>query len=469
MKNFPKKLLTSLLTLALTFVFVTGTIEIFAMSSGHPVIASVLGSDGDGDGGGGGGGYVPPTPVEKKTNPISVKGKTVSVTLAKLAAKSQTIVRKNAIAVSNAQGTVTYTKKSGNNYLTINKSTGNITVKKGLKKGTYKLVVNVKAAGNSSYKSRTVQATVTIKIVTASNPISVTTNTVDVAIDEVAEETAVVDVSEALNIKNAKGTVTYVKTIGSEGLSVDPATGNITVAEGLAAGTYKVEIKVTAAGNAQYKSGSRTVVVTIKVKDPAAPEEEAKKLDNRLFAVLTAKGSNALSLNWNKVDGAEGYDIFFCSCGKTENQRLVKSLSSGKTSWLRKNLKKGKGYRAQVKAWKKVDGKKTYIRLSPVVHAFTSGVSGIYTNPKSVSVNRSEILLAHDGSFKIKASVNKLVKSKMLMPSSHTSKLRYTSGNKNIVTVTNKGLIKAVSKGTCRVYVVAANGARRAILVTVLD
>ena len=41
---------------------------------------------------------------------------------------------------------------------------GNITVKKGLKKGTYKIKVNVTAAGNTTYKAVTKAVTVTIKV-----------------------------------------------------------------------------------------------------------------------------------------------------------------------------------------------------------------------------------------------------------------------------------------------------------------
>ena len=468
MKNTSKKILTSLLTLALTFVFVTGAVEIFAMSSGHPVIARVLGSDGD---------YVPPTPTptptptpaEKKSNPLSAKGKTVNVTIAALSSKSQTIARKKAITVSNAKGTVTYSKRSGNNKITINRSTGKITVKKGLGKGTYKLKVNVKASGNSSYKAKTVSVTVTIKVVTASNPMTVSANTVDLSIEDVETTDAEIAVSDALNISKAKGTVTYKKTIGSEGVSVDPSTGRITLDKGLPAGTYKVEIKVSDSGNSKYKSGSRLVIVTIKVKDPSAPDEGNVKLDNRIIMTMTAKGSNSLVLKWNKADGAEGYDIFLNKCSKTSKFRKVKSVSAGTTVWTKKGLRRNTGYKALVKAWKKVDGKKQYFRSSTQAHAFTAGVSGRYTNSKSVSVNRREILLKGDGSFKIKARVNKLRSSKQLMPASHIKPIRYYSGNNKVATVSKRGVITAQSKGTCRIFVIASNGSYKTILVTVLD
>ena len=75
-----------------------------------------------------------------------------------------------AMAVSNAQGKVTYKlssakkgKKSKKKYFTVAKS-GKITVKKKLKKGTYKVKIMVTAAGSSTYKAAVKTVTVSIKV-----------------------------------------------------------------------------------------------------------------------------------------------------------------------------------------------------------------------------------------------------------------------------------------------------------------
>ena len=99
-----------------------------------------------------------------KQNPITAKGKSVTVKYSKLKKKTQTVARKSAISVSKAKGTVTYAKVKGNKKITVNKKTGKITVKKGLKKGTYKVKVQVKAAGNKTYYKKTKTVTVTIKV-----------------------------------------------------------------------------------------------------------------------------------------------------------------------------------------------------------------------------------------------------------------------------------------------------------------
>jgi hypothetical protein len=100
--------------------------------------------------------------VTKKSNTITAKSKTKTVKAQKVE-KSKVKV-KNAIKVSNAKGKVTYTKLSGSKKLSINKKTGTITVKKGTKKGTYKIKVKVTAKGNSSYKAKSKTVTVKVKV-----------------------------------------------------------------------------------------------------------------------------------------------------------------------------------------------------------------------------------------------------------------------------------------------------------------
>ena len=101
----------------------------------------------------------------KKDNPLTVKSKSPSVNASILEWKQQTIKASDAFTIKNAQGTVTYKKKSGSSdMLSINSSTGRITVKKGTKAGTYKIVVAVTAAGNDQYKAGTKTVTVNVKV-----------------------------------------------------------------------------------------------------------------------------------------------------------------------------------------------------------------------------------------------------------------------------------------------------------------
>lgn len=99
----------------------------------------------------------------KKKNTISVRTKKPSVKYKKLKKKKQTISLKKAIVVSNAQGAVTFKKLSGNKKITVAKN-GKMTLKKGLKKGTYKIKIQVTAAGNNEYNPLIKTVTVKIKV-----------------------------------------------------------------------------------------------------------------------------------------------------------------------------------------------------------------------------------------------------------------------------------------------------------------
>lgn len=101
--------------------------------------------------------------LEKNENTLYAKGKTVKVKKATVKKKSVKIKRAKAITVKNAVGALSFKKAKGNKKITVAKN-GKITVKKGLKKGTYKVKIKVKAAGNASYKAATKTVTVKIKV-----------------------------------------------------------------------------------------------------------------------------------------------------------------------------------------------------------------------------------------------------------------------------------------------------------------
>ena len=168
MQKFGSKIVSVLFVILLASALLVNAAEIGFVINDEPVVLVALGSAGDsGDSdtsGGSGGSTVTPT---KYTNPISVKTKTVKIDYKKLYKKTQKIAKKNAFTVSNAKGTVSFAKKSGNSKITINKK-GVITVKKGLKAGKYTLKVKVTASGNSSYKA----GTKTVKVTSGRSPTS---------------------------------------------------------------------------------------------------------------------------------------------------------------------------------------------------------------------------------------------------------------------------------------------------------
>ena len=100
---------------------------------------------------------------KKGTQPMTAAGKTVLLKASTLKKKSVAVAAKKAITVKKNEGSVTYKKVKGDKKITV-ASNGKITVKKGLKKGTYKVVVKVTAKGNGNFLAGSKNATVTIKV-----------------------------------------------------------------------------------------------------------------------------------------------------------------------------------------------------------------------------------------------------------------------------------------------------------------
>lgn len=102
--------------------------------------------------------------IRKAANPLAIKSKAATVKYSAVKKKAQTMdVTKVITFIKKGQGATTYTKAGGNKKITINKTTGKVTVKKGLKKGAYQVKVKVTAGGNTNYKA-SAEKVVTIKV-----------------------------------------------------------------------------------------------------------------------------------------------------------------------------------------------------------------------------------------------------------------------------------------------------------------
>lgn len=103
---------------------------------------------------------VAPVKALKKINTmkVTVKKKTVS---AKKLKKGKVTVK--ALIIKKAKGKVIFKKLSGAKCLSLT-AKGRIRIKKGTKKGTYRIKVKVKAKGNSSYTSKAITKTLKIRV-----------------------------------------------------------------------------------------------------------------------------------------------------------------------------------------------------------------------------------------------------------------------------------------------------------------
>lgn len=102
-------------------------------------------------------------------NPTTVAGKKVKVKASNLQRKKVIVKPTRSFRIKNAKGTLTYKlikvkKRKFKKYFKVNARNGSIKVRKGLKKGTYKLIINVTSSGNANYLTVTRPVTVTIRV-----------------------------------------------------------------------------------------------------------------------------------------------------------------------------------------------------------------------------------------------------------------------------------------------------------------
>ena len=122
--------------------------------------------------------------------------------------------------------------------------------------GKYKVVVK----GRGAYKG-VARGTFTIK--KAANPAVVRVSSKSVKLAKVKTAAPTV---KPLSVTGAKGKVTYKKVSGSNRLTVNKTTGKVKVKKGTKADTYRIKVKVSVAGNANFRAKAKTVTAKVTVR-----------------------------------------------------------------------------------------------------------------------------------------------------------------------------------------------------------
>lgn len=233
--------------------------------------------------------------------------------------------------------------------------------------------------------------------------------------------------------------------------------------------------KVTAIGNGmaiitvttEYGKNTASIIITVKIPDK--PVINKTKGFGRLKVRSVNQTKTSITLEWSKLDGVDGYLVYGNRCNtstKTYKYQKLATITNGRT-WTHRNLKKGTFYKYIVKAYKIVDGKKIVTDTSASIHVITQGSK--YGIARSVSVtkignkkNALKITLKKGKTAQITAK--EIKKDKKIR---HHRNLCYESSNTAVATVSPEGLIQAVGKGTCTIWVYAQNGVYAALTVTV--
>lgn len=306
--------------------------------------------------------------------------------------------------------------------------------------GAGKAVVTVSVAANQNYKAAAAKVAITVN----KKAIRVTAN----------------DASKYEGKADPKFTFTAEGLVGK-----DKLTGIVLKrAAGEKSGTYTITASQKKGANPNYNitfAIGRLVIKKSPNVEPSGTELYKKTLP---FFLMKGKGTGTrIDLTWDKVKGATGYDVYWSYCnGKNNFNKLANVPKSQK--YADKNLNNKREYKYFTVAYKMSGGKKVYLGRTNTVHVAMPYAAK--TNVLKVTVNKTKANLAKGKTFKITKKV-KLENPKKKALNHLTKKERFITSNAKVATVSSAGVIKAVRKGTCTVYVMSENGVCAKIKVTV--
>ena len=211
---------------------------------------------------------------------------------------------------------------------------------------------------------------------------------------------------------------------------------------------YKVRAYVIVNGEKHYGAFSKVYTKATAERTPV------------LLATVTKTTGTSVKLRWTPVDGAAKYQVYGGVCSETPVR--LKTVSGETTDWTSKSLKRATSYKYYVVALDEA-GKK--IATAPIIHVVTNGSK--YGNPEQLTLTSDAAITMTKGG-KVASVLTELTASPAEKePLTHIAALRYRSDDKTVAKVDKDGVITAVNKGTCTVYVIAQNGLYQEVTVTV--
>lgn len=207
-------------------------------------------------------------------------------------------------------------------------------------------------------------------------------------------------------------------------------------------------------GAGQYSIISICMTVTFAEPEPEPEKPVVKPAKPVLLLKTSTYGARAIKLSWNKITGAKSYVIYGSACGsKTRKLVTVKKNAYTVKKIGARKLKSHKVYKFYVVAMKGT----TRLATSKTAHLITAKTKGKYANAVSVKPKKKTVSLAIGKSTTLGATV-KIYKGKRHLGKDHGAKLTYISSDPRIVTVDQKGKIKAKKKGTVNIYIQDTSG-----------
>ena len=179
-----------------------------------------------------------------------------------------------------------------------------------------------------------------------------------------------------------------------------------------------------------------------------------------------------IRIKWGKVPKADGYQVYVAYCSTKFKKKPTKTIKGNKVTSVKikkiggKKLDLKKNFKVYIVAYKNKDGKK--VRIAKTITGHVVGRKNkAYTNAKNIKLTKKKYSIKVGKKAKIKAKTILVDKKKKQLTDAHAKEFRYESTDKSIATVSKKGKVKGVSKGTCKIYVYSRNGYAKAATVTV--
>jgi len=191
---------------------------------------------------------------------------------------------------------------------------------------------------------------------------------------------------------------------------------------------------------------------------PPTPERKAPQI----ILLKAVSGKTSVKLTWTAVDGATKYVIYGGRCGAGSKYAKLKTVSADAVSCTFQDLKAHRSYKYYVVAYGDTDRLCTSRTTHVVV---VSSYTDRY-NATKVTAADADVSLTAGNSAQIEAKVYTL-SGKALFGEGHCPIIRFVTADSSIATVSKTGEITAVSEGTTTIYVLAPNGIRTAVKVTV--
>ena len=222
---------------------------------------------------------------------------------------------------------------------------------------------------------------------------------------------------------------------------------------------------------ANYQSSKKKVNISLRGISGGDDENETS-LNSELDASWE---DDEIDVSYGEVDDADSYEVYASYSGddssekaatdNTTKSRRAAAKVSRRTTTIKKlngkKLQKDKILKIYVVAKK---GSKELARSLPL---YVAGPKNKFTNAKKI-INRKKSIVLEKGKKDILISKLALNNNKKkILPARIVPRLRYKTSDKSVANVSDKGIIKAVGKGKCDIYVFAPSGLAEKVSVRV--